>query len=72
LCHFCFCSTFEWWEVEIDFRVTGRGRFGADGMTFWFTTERSHDGSVFGSSGVDITIIFFVTDNENGQSLKKN
>lgn len=24
--------SFDWWEVEITFRITGRGRIGADGM----------------------------------------
>lgn len=25
-------TNFDWWEVEIQFRVTGRGRLGADGL----------------------------------------
>ena len=25
-------TNFEWWEVEFIFRVTGRGRIGADGL----------------------------------------
>jgi hypothetical protein len=25
-------TNFEWWEVDIIFRVTGRGRIGADGL----------------------------------------
>jgi len=25
-------SIFEYWEVEVTFRVTGRGRIGADGL----------------------------------------
>lgn len=25
-------TTFEWWEVEIVFRINGRGRVGADGL----------------------------------------
>lgn len=25
-------TNFEWWEVELVFRVTGRGRIGADGL----------------------------------------
>ena len=28
-------TSFDWWEVEIQFRVTGRGRIGADGLAFW-------------------------------------
>ena len=29
-------TSFDWWEVEINFRVTGRGRIGADGLAFWY------------------------------------
>lgn len=25
-------TSFEWWEVDFVFRVTGRGRIGADGL----------------------------------------
>jgi hypothetical protein len=25
-------TNFDWWEVDIIFRVTGRGRIGADGL----------------------------------------
>lgn len=25
-------TNFDWWEVELVFRVTGRGRIGADGL----------------------------------------
>ena len=28
-------TNFDWWEVELQFRVTGRGRIGADGLAFW-------------------------------------
>ena len=28
-------TSFDWWEVELQFRVTGRGRIGADGLAFW-------------------------------------
>jgi mannose-binding lectin 1 len=28
-------TAFDWWEVELQFRVTGRGRIGADGLAFW-------------------------------------
>lgn len=27
-------TNFDWWEVELIFRVTGRGRIGADGLVF--------------------------------------
>ena len=28
-------TNFDWWEAEVQFRVTGRGRIGADGLAFW-------------------------------------
>ena len=39
-------TTFDWWEVEIQFRVTGRGRIGADGLAFWFTSTKGFEGPV--------------------------
>ncbi|KAF9823155.1 hypothetical protein SFRURICE_016048 [Spodoptera frugiperda] len=42
---------FDWWEIDIMFKVTGRGRIGADGLAFWYTTQRGdYTGEVFGSS----------------------
>lgn len=29
-------TNFKWWEVEIVFRITGRGRLGADGLVSIF------------------------------------
>lgn len=43
-------TNFEWWEVELWVRVTGRGRLGADGIGFWFTENRTPEGPVFGSA----------------------
>ncbi|NWQ71508.1 LMAN1 protein, partial [Neopipo cinnamomea] len=43
-------STFEHWEVEVTFRVTGRGRVGADGLAVWFTEEQGLEGPVFGAA----------------------
>ena len=39
-------TNFEWWETEIQFRVTGRGRIGADGLAFWFTAAKGFEGPV--------------------------
>jgi hypothetical protein len=39
-------ASFEWWEVEIQFRVTGRGRVGADGLAFWYTQTKGFEGPV--------------------------
>ena len=60
-------STFDWWEVELHFRVTGRGRIGADGLAFWFTTTKGFEGPVFGSSDRwnGLGIFFDSFDNDN-------
>ncbi|CAG9794289.1 unnamed protein product [Diatraea saccharalis] len=59
---------FDWWEVDIMFKVTGRGRIGADGLAFWYTTTRGdYTGDVFGSSDRwnGLGIIFDSFDNDN-------
>jgi len=43
-------SNYDWWEVELWLRVTGRGRLGADGIGFWFTEGINPEGPVFGSA----------------------
>jgi len=43
-------TNFETWELEVAFRVTGRGRIGADGLALWFTQAKGVEGDVFGSS----------------------
>jgi mannose-binding lectin 1 len=55
------------WEVELVFRVTGRGRIGADGLAFWFTENRGREGPVFGSSDQwnGLGIFFDSFDNDN-------
>ncbi|XP_022215511.2 protein ERGIC-53 [Drosophila obscura] len=61
-------TNFDWWDVEIVFRVTGRGRIGADGLAFWYTTEKGdYNGPVFGSSDRwnGLGIIFDSFDNDN-------
>nr|XP_026483712.1 protein ERGIC-53 [Vanessa tameamea] len=59
---------FDWWEVDIMFKVTGRGRIGADGLAFWYTTQRGdYTGEVFGSSDRwnGLAVIFDSFDNDN-------
>ncbi|KAK6494384.1 protein ERGIC-53-like [Huso huso] len=43
-------AAFENWEAEITFRVTGRGRVGADGLAIWFTSDQGLEGPVFGAA----------------------
>jgi len=59
--------TFKWWEVEMWFRVTGRGRIGADGLALWYTTDRMEDGPVFGSKDKwnGLGVLFDSFDNDN-------
>ncbi|XP_073964848.1 LOW QUALITY PROTEIN: lectin, mannose binding protein ergic53 [Choristoneura fumiferana] len=59
---------FDWWEVDVMFKVTGRGRIGADGLAFWYTSARGeYTGEVFGSSDRwnGLAIIFDSFDNDN-------
>uniref|UniRef100_A0A3Q2U246 Lectin, mannose-binding, 1 n=1 Tax=Fundulus heteroclitus TaxID=8078 RepID=A0A3Q2U246_FUNHE len=42
--------SFEHWEAELTFRVSGRGRMGADGLAVWFTSEQGLDGPVYGAA----------------------
>ncbi|CAG2176588.1 unnamed protein product [Oppiella nova] len=60
-------TTFEWWEVELVFRVNGRGRLGADGLAFWFTDQRSVEGPVFGAADnwKGLALFFDSFDNDN-------
>lgn len=61
-------TNFDWWEVDIAFRVSGRGRIGADGIAFWFATEKGdYNGEVFGSSDKwnGLAVFFDSFDNDN-------
>lgn len=59
---------FDWWVVDLAFRITGRGRIGADGLAFWYTQEKGHyDGTIFGSSDKwnGLGVFFDSFDNDN-------
>jgi len=60
-------TNFDWWEVELTFRVTGRGRIGADGLAFWYTAAKGIEGPVYGSSDQWIGLGVFMDsfDNDN-------
>lgn len=60
-------TNFESWEAELQFRVTGRGRIGADGLAFWYTATKGFEGPVFGSSDKwnGLGIFFDSFDNDN-------
>ncbi|XP_029435262.1 protein ERGIC-53 [Rhinatrema bivittatum] len=63
-------ANFENWEIEVSFRVSGRGRIGADGLAIWFTTGQGLDGNVFGAADLwnGLGIFFDSFDNDG----KKN
>uniref|UniRef100_A0A8C1ZEL2 Lectin, mannose-binding, 1 n=1 Tax=Cyprinus carpio TaxID=7962 RepID=A0A8C1ZEL2_CYPCA len=42
--------SFEHWEAEVAFRVSGRGRMGADGLAIWFTASQGLEGPVYGAA----------------------
>jgi len=60
-------TNFDWWEVEMTFRVTGRGRIGADGLAFWYTAAKGLEGPVYGSSDRwdGLAVFFDSFDNDN-------
>uniref|UniRef100_V9KKZ4 Protein ERGIC-53 n=1 Tax=Callorhinchus milii TaxID=7868 RepID=V9KKZ4_CALMI len=62
--------TFEDWEIEVAFRISGLGRIGADGLAIWYTKERGPTGPVFGAmDNWDGVGIFFDTfDNDDGKN----
>lgn len=69
-------TDFEWWEVDIVFRISGRGRIGADGLAFWYTTEQGdYNGNSFGSSdrwnGLGIFFDSFDNDNAHNNPVSK-
>ncbi|KAG5272207.1 hypothetical protein AALO_G00162820 [Alosa alosa] len=41
---------FQHWEAEVTFRVSGRGRMGADGLAMWFTAGQGLTGPVYGAA----------------------
>ncbi|XP_062926553.1 protein ERGIC-53-like isoform X2 [Mobula hypostoma] len=58
---------FENWEVEVAFRIVGRNRFGADGLAFWYTSEKGPTGPVFGAADHwhGVGVFFDTFDNDN-------
>ncbi|XP_068608836.1 protein ERGIC-53 [Brachionichthys hirsutus] len=61
---------FEHWEAEVTFRVSGRGRTGADGLAVWFAADQGLDGPVYGAADLwnGVGIFFDSFDNDG----KKN
>lgn len=57
----------EHWQVEVHFRVSGRGRVGADGLAVWYTSSKGQEGPVFGSNDKwnGLGVFFDSFDNDN-------
>ncbi|XP_077593501.1 protein ERGIC-53 [Stigmatopora nigra] len=61
---------FKHWEAEVTFRVSGRGRMGADGLAIWYTATEGGLGPVYGGADMwDGVGIFFDSYDNDG---KKN
>lgn len=60
-------KSFENWEIEVTFRVSGRGRIGADGLAIWYTEDRMIEGPVFGNQDQwkGLGLFFDSFDNDN-------
>ncbi|XP_003944825.2 LOW QUALITY PROTEIN: protein ERGIC-53-like [Saimiri boliviensis] len=65
---------FSAWEVEVQMRVTGLGRQGAQGMAVWYTRSRGHVGSVLGAlaswNGIGIFFDSSAEDTQNSPAIR--
>nr|XP_054388884.1 protein ERGIC-53-like [Pongo abelii] len=65
---------FSAWEVEVQMRVTGLGRRGAQGMAVWYTRGRGHVGSVLGGlaswDGIGIFFDSSAEDTQNSPAIR--
>ncbi|XP_011788284.1 PREDICTED: protein ERGIC-53-like [Colobus angolensis palliatus] len=65
---------FSAWEVEVQMRVTGLGRRGAQGMVVWYTQGRGHVGSVLGGlaswDGIGIFFDSSAEDTQNSPAIR--
>ncbi|XP_060600657.1 protein ERGIC-53-like isoform X2 [Ruditapes philippinarum] len=59
-------ASFEHFSIEVVFKVTGRGRVGADGLAVWFTEMKGIEGPVFGSNDYwkGLAVLFDSFDND--------
>lgn len=58
---------FDNWIIEVTFKVTGRGRVGADGLAIWYAETPGVEGPVYGSQDkwVGLGVFFDSFDNDN-------
>lgn len=59
--------SFDSWKIEVELRISGRGKVGADGMGIWYTSSSAELGPVYGSkdffSGMGVFLDSFDNDN---------
>ncbi|WAR11229.1 LMAN1-like protein [Mya arenaria] len=69
-------ANYEHWSIEVVFKVTGRGRVGADGLAVWFTEMKGIEGPVFGSNdywkGLAVFFDSFDNDGQNNPNSAHN
>lgn len=62
------------WEVEVQLRVTGPGRRGAQGVAVWYTRERGRVGSVLGGpaswDGIGILLDSSAGDTQDSPAIR--
>ncbi|KAI0227060.1 Protein ERGIC-53 [Lamellibrachia satsuma] len=60
-------NTHPFWVIDMVFRVSGRGRIGADGLALWYTGTKGIEGPVFGSNDKwdGLAVFFDSFDNDN-------
>jgi len=54
------------WEVDLEFKISGAGRLGADGLAFWYVRDRNVEGDAFGSKNTwnGLAVIVDTFDND--------
>ena len=54
------------WEVDLEFKISGEGRVGADGLAFWYARDRMVEGDAFGSKATwtGLAVIVDTFDND--------
>ncbi|XP_076979893.1 protein ERGIC-53-like [Tamandua tetradactyla] len=61
------------WEVEMQMRVTGPGRRGAQGMAVWYTPDRGQEGSILGGlapwDGIGIIFDSLAQETQNSPAI---
>lgn len=62
----------EFWQIDMEFRITGRGSIGADGLALWYTASPGTLGNVFGSNDGWVGLGIFFDSFQNSFVPNKN